>query len=232
MIPPSRKWDGSSARCENWEAQHCSAGRRATTPEIRLGECSPTWTSTISVPVGGSTIPLHAGDKSVPLRAKAPTATGIAVPLEENAWARFAKAKIPARPTHVRDDLLHRYIVTVGKCGHEARGSVDGGCLRGAIPEFADFNSNALAVAWAAVIGVVTLFRRKQVLHSFLIIDGEMPRNPAGPTKPRVVSAALAFQSQVTSVLRGGRTSIFSRVDRNISRAHRPRDEPTMNIGR
>jgi hypothetical protein len=92
----------------------------------------------------------------------------------------------------------------IGQHRGKARGSVDGCCLPGATAEFADFDSNALAVAEATVIRVITLFRRQQVLYSFAIIDAKMPNDPAGATKPGVVLTALAFHKEILSVIRSG----------------------------
>jgi hypothetical protein len=179
-----------------------------------------------------SAIPLHEGDKAVPSRSEAPATRGVVVPFQENARARLAKLIVPAWPMHVRDDVLDRNVEAARESGGEARRPVDCGFLPRTISEFADFDSDAQAIARAAVVGVITLLRGEQVFHGFAIIDGEMPRNPSRPAKSRVVFAALALCKQIMGMLRRSCVDLLSRMNRNVLWSHRASDQPAMNIGR
>jgi hypothetical protein len=101
-------------------------------------------------------------------------------------------------------DIARRDTPLIGQHRGKTRASVDGCGLPGAAPEFADFDSNALSVAHATVVCVITLFCREQVRYGFSIIDAKMPHNPARPTKPGVVFAALALHQKILSVISGG----------------------------
>lgn len=70
------------------------------------------------------------------------------------------------------------------------------------------------------------------MLHDFPVIDAKVPHNPARPPEARVVSASVAFQNEVASVFRGGRTNVLGRMNRNVARPHRPGDETAVNVGR
>ena len=66
--------------------------------------------------------------------------------------------KVPARPMHMRDDSGCRDLIAIGQDSCKARSLVDGGSLTNSIAEFAYLDSNTLAVTWAAIVSVVTLF--------------------------------------------------------------------------
>ena len=132
----------------------------------------------------------------------------------------------------VRHNVARRDALLIRQDRREARGPVDGCCLPGATPEFADFDSNALAVAHTPIVGVITLFRRQEVLDGLSVVDSEMPNNPARAAKPGVVLAALAFHKKVLGMIRGSRVHIRGRMDRKVARSHGSGDQPAMNIRR
>jgi hypothetical protein len=182
--------------------------------------------------LGASSISIHARDKLLPSRAETPTSTGIAISFEENARTRLAIAKIPTRPMLVRDDIAARDSPAIGQCRGEASGAVESGCLAKAIPEFADFDPNTLTIAYTTVIRMITLFRWQEVFYRFPVINCEMPHDPTGPAKPRVVLAAFAFYAEVISVIRRGGIEIGRAMNRYVARPHRSGDETPMHIWR
>ena len=179
-----------------------------------------------------STVLFDPRDKALPSRAQPPAAGGAAVVFEQDPRAWFAVFEIHAAPVFVRDDARCRDVVAVGKRGGQVRGAVDGGGLTGAVAELADFDADALAVARPAVVGMIALLGREQVLDNFTIIHGEMPCHPTGASQPRVFLAPLAFHEQVVGVSRRGDVHVCRRMDGDVTRLHRSADEASMNVGR
>jgi hypothetical protein len=183
-------------------------------------------------PAGDSAVSLDARDEGFPLGASAPATAGAAIAFEENARAWLAVFEIPARPVHMRNDVSRWNIVPPGQNRRQARRAVDGGGLPSRISKFADFNSDTLTIAHAAVVGVIALLGREEVCHGFAVIDAKMPHNPAGPAKSRVVSAPFAFHNEVAGIFLRGRTDVLRRMNRYVARPHRSGDKTTVDVGR
>jgi hypothetical protein len=98
--------------------------------------------------------------------------------------------------------------------------------------KFTDFDSDALTVAQAAVIGMIALFGGQEVRHRFTVINAKVPHDPAGAAESRIIAASLAFCREVTSILCRSRTNVLCRMNRYVARSHRPGDKATMNIWR
>ena len=179
-----------------------------------------------------STVLFDSRDKALPSRTQPPAARGAAVVFEQDPRAWFAVFEIHAAPVFVRDDARCRDVVAVGKRGGQVRGAVDGGGLTGAVAELADFDADALAVARPAVVGMIALLGREQVLDNFTIIHGEMPCHPTGASQPRVFLAPIAVHEQVVGVSRRGDVDVCRRMDCDVTRLHRSADEASMNVGR
>ena len=133
---------------------------------------------------------------------------------------------------HVRHDVSRRNPVLIRQLSSQARCSIDGCSLPATVSKFANLDTNALAIAAAAVVGVIALFGRQQVFDGFPVVNAKVPHHPSGPPEAWVVSTSLAFDDQIAPVLRRCRLHVLCRMDRDVARSHRPGDEPTVDIGR
>jgi hypothetical protein len=130
------------------------------------------------------------------------------------------------------NDVARGNPVTIRELRGETGGAIDGGRLLGCAPEFADLNTNASPVAAPAVVGMITLLRREEMLHSFAIIHGVMPRNPAGATEAGIVLTADAFAGEELRVLGSGAATVGGGVDRDVPRPHRSPGQTAVHAGR
>jgi hypothetical protein len=87
-----------------------------------------------------------------------------------------------------------------------------------------------LAVTWAAIVSVVTLFGGEQVLDDLAITDGKVPYDPTRAPKPRIVPAALTLHRQLPGMCAGRRADVLGRVNRNKAWPHCSTNEPTVNV--
>ena len=182
--------------------------------------------------IWGSAVALNACEEGSPFRAQTPAATGAPIALQKNARAGLSVLEIPARPMHVWHDISGGNSVALGEFCSQACGTIDGRSLPAATSKLTNLDANALAIAHAAVVGVITLFGRQQVLHGLSVIDAKVPNHPSGPTKSWVVATPLAFDDQITRVrLRGG-VHALGRMNGYIARSHRSSDQSTMDIRR
>ena len=165
----------------------------------------------------------------MPFRAFAPSAADIGITFQEDLRTGFAVAEIPARPVMVGDDVAGWDAEFVREIRGEPGGTVDCGGLTAGIAEFADFNGDAEPVARPAIVRVVALFRREQVLDGFAVIDREVPGHPAGPPEPPV-AAAFACVSEITDMRVRGPADVLGGVDCDVLRVHRPLDEAAVDI--
>jgi hypothetical protein len=175
-------------------------------------------------------IPLYSRDKTVPFETGSPSAGGLPIAFEQNARAWLSVRKVPTRPMHVRNNSGCRNPIAISQDSCKARSSVDRGILADSIAEFANLDSDTLAVTLTAIVSVVALFRGQQMFDDLAIIDGKMPYDPTRAPKPRVVPAALTFHYQIPGMYVGRRVDVLGRVNRNKARPHCSTNEPTMNV--
>jgi hypothetical protein len=136
---------------------------------------------------------LNACDEGLPFRTQTPAAGGATIAFEKNARTGLPVLKIPARPMHVRHDISRRDVVSLGQVSSQARCSIDGCSLPATVSKFANLDTDALAVAPAAIVGVIALFGWEQVFDGFPVINAKVPNHPSGPPEARVVPTSLAF---------------------------------------
>ena len=71
--------------------------------------------------------------------------------------------------------------------------SIDGCSLPATVSKFANLDTDALAIAPAAIVGVIALFGWEQVFDGFPVINAKVPNHPSGPPEARVVPTSLAL---------------------------------------
>ena len=117
----------------------------------------------------------------------------------------------------MRNDSGKRNIVLHHQVSSQLRGTVHGGRFA-ASWMLTHLNPDAILIAWAIVVGMVSLLSGWQMLNGLTVIRRVMPRNPA---------QLAVFQRQGVAIGVRSLGPVLSAMNRDVTRRHVTTSAPT-----